>query len=88
MRRCGRRCVGRRGRLRWLCGRKERPLSDDQERMSGRPRLTVERQNARSYRRQGSCTLLMRRVFRNDPVLCGWRPGPIRAEIVMKYRRA
>ena len=36
-------------RSRWLRVRKKRPLSDDQERVPGRPRLTVDRQNARSY---------------------------------------
>ena len=88
MGRRGRRCVGRCGRMRWLRRRKERPLLDNQERVPGRPRLMVERQNARSYRQQGSCTLLMRRVFRNNPVLRGRRLGPIWAEIVMKYHRA
>ena len=84
----GRSYVGRRGQLRWLRVRKKRPLCDDQERVPGRPRLTVDRQNARSYRRQGSCTLLMCRVFRNDPVLHDRRPGPILAGIVMEYHRA
>ena len=81
-------CVGRRGRLRWLRVRKKRLLSDDQEHVPGRPRLTVDHQNACSYRRQGFCTLLMCRVFRNDPVLQDRRPGPILAQIVMEYHRA
>ena len=75
-------------RSRWLRVRKKRPLSDDQECVPGRPRLTVDLQNAHSYQRQGSCTLLMCRVFRNDPVLHDRRPGPILAEIVMEYHRA
>ena len=75
-------------RSRWLRVQKKRQLLDDQERVLGRPRLTVDRQNAHSYRRQGSCTFLMCWVFWNNPVLQDRRPGPILAKIVMEYHRA